>query len=339
MSRQAAGRPRSNKPMERTDASGGDGAGHVTAAGLPGVVVRAYGKFFDVRLRDQPRTLLSTLKGTLKRERRRTDLVAVGDRVSVIDVGEDEGQIEAVEPRDRVLARLARHTRDVEQVILANPDEVLFLFATTNPEPHRRMLDRFLVLAAAQGLPAMIGLNKIDLMPEGDDGRRAVVDAFLDDYRPYYQVFPLSVAEDIGINALRQALQDKITAVAGPSGVGKSSLLNALDPDAERDVGAISKATGKGRHTTIATELYRIGPNTWIADTPGIRALEMHAIEREELDGYFPEFASYLSDCYYPNCTHVHEPDCAIRTAVDSGNVSRARYESYAALRSGEPSN
>ncbi|MGI8642640.1 MAG: ribosome small subunit-dependent GTPase A [Thermomicrobiales bacterium] len=308
----------------------------MSAYGVPGVVVRAYGKFFDVRLRDEPRTLLSTLKGTLKRERRRTDLVAVGDRVSVVDVGEEEGQIEAVAPRDRVRARLARHTRDVEQVILANPDQVLFLFAITQPEPHRRMLDRFLVLAASQGLPAMIGLNKIDLVSDAPGELPAAVAAFLQDYQPHYPVFPLSVARGDGIEVLRAALQHKTTAVAGPSGVGKSSLLNALDPEGERDVGAISDATGKGRHTTIATQLYRIGADTWIADTPGIRAREMHAIDREERDGYFPEFAPYLSQCFYPDCTHGHEPGCAVREAVDAGAVSLARYESYAALRTGD---
>ena len=130
---------------------------------LAGVVVRAYGKFFDVQLRDVDRALLSTIKGTVKRERRRSDLVAVGDRVWVTDVGEDEGQIEAVEPRQRVLARPARNTRDIEQVILANPDQVLFLFAVRQPEPHRRMLDRFLVLAEAAELPVLIGINKMDL--------------------------------------------------------------------------------------------------------------------------------------------------------------------------------
>ena len=335
MSRRAPGRPRSAKQVERTAAAGADGAGQVSSRGLPGVVVRAYGKFFDVRLRDEPRTLLSTLKGTLKRERRRTDLVAVGDRVSVIDVGEGEGQIEAVAPRDRVLARLARHTRDVEQVILANPDQVLFLFAIAEPEPHRRMLDRFLMLAASQGLPAMIGLNKIDLIPESHNRQPAAVEAFLRDYRASYPVFPLSVVRGEGIESLRAAMQNKITAVAGPSGVGKSSLLNALDPEGLRDVGAISDATGKGRHTTVATELYRIGPETWIADTPGIRALAMHAIDRDRLDTYFPEFTPYLGACFYLDCTHVHEPGCAVRAAVDAGAIPRARHESYAALRAG----
>ena len=126
---------------------------------MPGIVVRAYGKFFDVRLRDEPRVLLSTVRGTVRREKRRSDLVAVGDRVWVTDVGEGEGQIEAVEPRGRVLARRARLTDDVEQVILANLDQALFLFSVRDPEPHTRMLDRFLVMAESRDLPAMIGVS------------------------------------------------------------------------------------------------------------------------------------------------------------------------------------
>lgn len=336
MSRKARVESRGIAPSRGDATLGVIGAGQVTEQGLPGVVVRAYGKYVDVRLHDEPRTLLSTLKGTLKRERRRTNLVAVGDRVSVIDVGEGEGQIEAVAARDRVLARLARHTRDVEQVILANPDQVLFLFAIKEPEPHRRMLDRFLVLAESQGLPALIGINKIDLV-EGSDGERSDdIDHFLSDYRRIYPVFTFSVATGHGIDEVRKALDGKITAVAGPSGVGKSSLLNVLDPGGERGVGAISGATGKGRHTTTATRLYRIAPDTWVADTPGIRALAMHAVESGSLDSYFPEFRAFLDECFYPDCTHVHEPGCAVRTAVEEGVVPRTRYESYVSLRAGD---
>ena len=195
--------------------------------------------------------LLCTVKGSLKRERRRTDLVAVGDRVWAVDVGEGEGQIEAVEPRTRSLSRLARHTQDVEQVILANPDQALFLFAVQQPDPHRRMLDRFLILAESAGLPALIGVNKIDL----DDPGTTRAEAIFGDYRAAYPVHYLSVTTGAGIEALRADLTGKVTAVAGPSGVGKSSLLNALHPEGDRAVGAISAATGKGRHTTIATQL------------------------------------------------------------------------------------
>jgi ribosome biogenesis GTPase len=306
----------------------------VSATARPATVVRAHGKFFRVHLRDEPRELIATVKGTLKRERRRTDLVAVGDRVWVTDVGAGEGQIEAVEPRTRVLARLARRTEDVEQVILANADQALFVFAVREPEPHRRMLDRFLVLAESRNLPAMIGVNKMDLDEPVDDERLA--DLLFKDYVPIYPVLYLSARTGQGIDDLRARLNGKVTAVAGPSGVGKSSLLNDLHPEVERDVAELSAATGKGRHTTIAAQLYRIGPDTYVADTPGIRALSLQGIAPEELDNCFPEFRPFLGRCFYPDCTHLHEPGCAVREAVAEKAISTERYESYSSLRRGE---
>lgn len=302
---------------------------------LPGFVIRAYGKFFDVQLRDEPRVLLSTVKGTLKRERRKTDIVAVGDRVWATDVGEGEGQIEAVEPRVRVLARPARNTEDVEQVILANPDQVLLVFAVRNPDPHRRMLDRFLVLAEYANLPAVIGVNKMDL-DETDENDTPISKAIFGDYEAVYPVHYLSAKTDQGIAELRESLSGKITAVAGPSGVGKSSLLNRLDPEGSRATAEISTATGKGRHTTIATQLYRLDPSTFIADTPGIRALAMHGVPPEALDRCFPELRPWLGECFYADCTHLHEPGCAVREALDEGKIPPERYESYASLRRGD---
>jgi ribosome biogenesis GTPase len=326
-------------PQADNDQAGQAQARERDPSWLPGVVVRAYGKFFDVSLRDEPRVLLCTTPGKLRRERRRTDLVAVGDRVLVTDVGEGEGQIEEILPRDRVLARLARNTNDVEQIILANPDQVLFIFAVREPEPHRRMLDRFLIMAESQNLPAIIGLNKIDLDVPGQDGAPSLAERFVEDYHPIYPVIFLSAKLANGLDDLRNVLIGKITGVAGPSGVGKSSLLNVLDPDGRRVVAEISAATGKGRHTTTATQLYRISddPPTFVADTPGIRSIMFHGVPPEELPRCFPEFRPYLGECFYPDCTHVHEPDCAVREAVDAGTISTRRYESYVALRAGVP--
>ena len=196
-------------------------------------MVRAYGKFFTVALADG-RELLSTVKGVLKRHRRGTDLVAVGDRVFVTDVGEGEGRIESVEPRTSTLSRLARQTDDVEQIILANPDQALFLFAVRDPEPHLRLLDRFLVMAESRDLPALIGVNKMDLDVTGADGEPSLARSIFGHYEEIYPVYYLSAKTGQGIDELRQALNGKITAVAGPSGVGKSSLLNVLDPTRDR---------------------------------------------------------------------------------------------------------
>lgn len=304
---------------------------------MPGIVVRAFGLFFAVQLEDG-RELLSTVSGTLKRQRRGTDIVAVGDRVRVVDVGEGEGRIIEVLPRTRALSRLARHTTDVEQVILANPDQALFLFAARNPDPHPRLLDRFLVMAESRDLPALIGINKMDLEEQEPEGGVSRAHAMFDRYAPYYLTFFLSARSGQGLRELRAALHGKITAVAGPSGVGKSSLLNVLDPTRERLVGEVSGATGKGRHTTTATVLHRVAGEgeTYLADTPGIRALSLQGINLDRLDELFPEFTPYLDQCRYADCAHLTEPGCAIMQAVEEGRIDRERYESYAALRRGD---
>lgn len=304
---------------------------------LPGIVVRAFGLFFAVQLEDG-RELLSTVSGTLKRHRRGTDVVAPGDRVRVVDVGEGEGRIIEVLPRVRALSRLARHSNDVEQVILANPDQALFLFAVRNPDPHPRLLDRFLVMAESRELPALVGINKMDLVEEESDDTPALAHAMFDRYAPFYPTFFLSARSGQGLDELRQALHGKITAVAGPSGVGKSSLLNVLDPSRERKVGEVSEATGKGRHTTTATILHRVAGegDTYLADTPGIRALSLQGVDLTDLDQLFPEFTPYLGQCRYADCAHLTEPGCVIMQAVAEGEIDRERYESYAALRRGD---
>jgi ribosome biogenesis GTPase len=301
------------------------------------VVVRAYGKFFTVQLEDG-RELLSTIKGGLKRRRRRTDLVAVGDKVLVTDVGEGEGRIEFVEPRRSALSRLARHTDDVEQIILANPDQALILFAVRNPEPHPRLLDRFLVMAESRDLPALIGVNKMDLDEPGDEDGSSLAHRIFGRYEGIYPVYYLSAKSGQGLDELRAALEGKITAVAGPSGVGKSSLLNVLDPSRDRIVGAMSEATGKGRHTTTATVLHRVPGHaaTYVADTPGIRALSLQGVTAGQLDELFPEMRPFLGSCRYADCSHVTEPGCTVRAAVAAGQIRQERYESYVALWRGE---
>lgn len=305
----------------------------VPPGSVRGLVTRAHGLWFEVSLEGSTRSIIATVRGQLKRQRRKTDIVAVGDRVWITELPDGEGAIEYVEPRSRALVRTARHTKDTEQVVLANPDQVLFVFAISDPIPHVRMLDRFLILAEMQEIPIRIAIAKMDL--DGTHPDRTADRVFA----PYDRVYPvhrISTITGEGIPELRAALQGKITAVAGPSGVGKSSLLNVLDPGNARDVGAISDATGKGRHTTIGAQLHDLGDGTFVADTPGIRALAMSAIPSDKIDWLFREFRPFLDGCFYPDCTHVHEPGCKIREAVKRGDISPARYESYRALRTGD---
>jgi ribosome biogenesis GTPase len=296
---------------------------------LNGTVVKAFGKWFEVAIDESDRTLLCTPKGLLKRERSGSDLLAVGDHVVVIDVGDNEGRIEEIKPRTSVLARLARHTRDTEQVLVANPDLAMFLFAARNPEPHARMLDRFLVLAESRNLPAVVIVNKIELLERGADPVFA-------EHRSVYPVLDISVRSQTGLDAVRSLMSGKITVIAGPSGVGKSSLVNAINPDSGQVISEISEATGKGKHTTTAAQLFRIAADTFVADTPGIRALALQGVPPEYLPQCFPEFRPFLDDCRFNDCSHVHEPGCAIRQAVEDDKIATGRYQSYVSLRRGD---
>lgn len=296
-------------------------------------VVRAHGLWYEVKPVDNHRagaTIIATMKGQMKKKRRRTDIVAVGDWVWITDLPDDEAVIEMVEPRTSALVRTARNTRDTEQVILANPDQVFFTFSITDPEPHTRMLDRFIILAEKQNIPVHIVVNKAELStPEH-------IENVFGDYRSLYPVHVVSAVTGEGVEQLREHLFGKTTVVAGPSGVGKSTLLNAIDPEHRRDTAEISGATGKGMHTTIGSRLYEIDEDTWVADTPGMRALAMHAVDPEHLDNYYIEFRPFLGECFYQDCTHVHEPTCAVRDAVEAGHISTRRYESYVSLRTGQ---
>jgi ribosome biogenesis GTPase / thiamine phosphate phosphatase len=300
------------------------------------IVIRAHGLWYEVKVLEGPRqhdVLIAAMRGGLKRRRRRTDIVAVGDRVWVTELPDNEGTIHAVEPRTRALVRTARNTRDTEQVILANPDQALFVFSIADPEPHVRMLDRFIILAEMQEIPVGIVVNKADL---DDPSSERSIDKTFGIYHGLYPVFIVSAVTGHGIDELRGFLRGKTTAVAGPSGVGKSSILNAIDPGQRREVGAISEATGKGQHTTVGSRLYEIEDDTFVADTPGMRALAMHAIPVEHLDNYFVEFRPFLGHCFYHDCTHLHEPGCAVKEAREYGKIGRERYESYVSLRSGD---
>lgn len=297
---------------------------------IPGLIVRSQSGFFTVRT--EAGLVTCHLRGRLKQGPREGDIAAVGDRVQVSIQPDGQGMIEAIEARSTSLVRLDPRPQGVyQQVILANPDQALFVFACANPSPHLRMLDRFLVIAEKQGLPAVIVANKVDLVGQEQ------AEALFGFYRPLgYPVIYTCAKDGRGVAELRARLTGRVSALAGPSGVGKSSLLNAVQPGLGLAVREVSAAVSKGRHTTTVRELFPLEGGGYVADTPGMRSLALWDTEPEELDGYFPELAPLVHACQFSNCSHKSEPGCAVRRAVDEGRVHPKRYDSYLRLRAGE---
>lgn len=243
----------------------------------------------------------------------------VGDNVeiSVLDEKEMEGSVTAILPRKNSLIRPA----------VANVDQAFVIFAMENPKPNYMLLDRFLIMMEQQGIPAVVCFNKKDL------GTEEELD-FL--YRTYtqcgYRVILSSALKGDGISEIHEILRGKTTVVAGPSGVGKSSLTNSLQGEIQMETGEISKKLKRGKHTTRHSQVIPVGEDTFLVDTPGFSALYLTDMEEQELKNYFPEFREYEEGCRFQGCRHIHEPGCAVKEALEADKISRLRYEDYLSL-------
>jgi ribosome biogenesis GTPase len=296
----------------------------------PGLIIRSQSGFFTVQVGSG--LLTCHLRGRLKQGKHVGDIAAVGDRVEVSRQSDGTGMIESVAERIHALVRLDPRPKGVyQQVILANADQAVFVFACARPEPRLRMLDRFLVISERQKLPALIVANKVDLV--GDQRAQEMFGFYP---RIGYPVLYTCAKTGQGVDELRERLTGRVSALAGPSGVGKSSLLNAVQPGLGLAVREISEAFQKGRHTTTVRQLFPLDAGGYVADTPGMRSLQLWDTEPEELDGYFPELAPLVSKCQFSDCNHKTEPGCAVRAAVEAGTVHPQRYDSYLRLRAGE---
>lgn len=285
------------------------------------------------KVQDADDTVICHVRGRLKKERLYTDLLTTGDFVRWKPTRPGKGVIEEVLPRETQLSRLRPGPQrvPVEHVIVANPDQAVFIFSVRNPSPRLRMLDRLLVIAENSDLPAIICANKIDLLEDKDEGTR-----LFGVYEEIgYVVIYTSALTGKGVGALRERLTGKLSVLSGPSGVGKSSLLNAVQPNLGLAAREISDATGKGRHTTVGVRLWPLASGGYVADTPGLREAGFFDIEPDELAWHFVEMRPYLSDCRFSSCTHTHEPSCAVKAAVQEGTISRVRYDSYSRLLEG----
>jgi ribosome biogenesis GTPase len=243
----------------------------------------------------------------------------VGDDVivDILDEAKKEGNVREILPRRSALVRPA----------VANVDQALVIFAIVKPNPNFNLLDRFLIRMERQKLPTIICFNKQDIASEQEK------DALRTAYETCgYRVCFVSALENEGVNLVRALLTGKTTTVAGPSGVGKSSLINQLAPDANMETGAISEKIERGKHTTRHSEIIALGDGTYIVDTPGFTSLDISEITKEELGTYYPEFVQYEPYCKFSGCAHISEPSCGVKAAVEAGKISRVRYENYKIL-------
>ncbi len=289
---------------------------------MQGKIIRGIGGFYYVHAQDGE-VYECRAKGIFRREGIKP-LVGDNVEISMQDGEQHTGNVDRILPRRNELTRPAA----------ANVDQAIIMFAVVSPEPNLNLLDRFLVMMELQAVPVMICFNKTDLAT-GQACRRLV-----DIYRSAgYEICLASIAQGTGIGRIRSLLQGKTTVAAGPSGVGKSSLTNALQPEAAMEVGDISRKLGRGRHTTRHTELLVLPKldetdteNTYFLDTPGFSSLYLRGIDAGELWRYFPEFVPCEPECRFQGCSHINEPGCAVRAAVQEGRISRPRYEDYVQL-------
>ena len=288
-----------------------------------GRVVRAHGSFYYVDFGEGD-PLPCVLRGKFRKQKRReTSPVVVGDEVKISLVSPQEGVIEEILPRKTELRRPSPSGRK-EHVVVANVSQVVIVASPREPKVSFGFIDRIWIAAERYEIPTLLCVNKKDLATEEE----------LKEYEEVYsscglEVLFTSARTGENIEKLANKLKDQISVFVGQSGVGKSSLLNALQPGLRLRTQEVSRATGKGRHTTTYASLLRLDIGGYVVDTPGMREFGLHRIPREELCYYFPEMEPYLSQCAFSSCLHRHEPGCAVRKAVEEGKIHPKRYKSY----------
>lgn len=286
----------------------------------------------DIFVSSEEKTYRCVLRGQIKKEKGvNKNLIVVGDMVSFTPLSGDEGVIEKVHPRTSYLSRAETYQHKKKQLIAANIDQVFITVSVVTPPLNTSIIDRYLIASSVGGMEPIILVNKTDLLkdhPEQEELLESIKDYYNENVAPLY---PISTETGEGIDQVRELMKDKASVFSGPSGVGKSSIINKI-LDLDLPIGETVRKTGKGAHTTTQASLLPVPGGGWCIDTPGIKSFGLWNVDAAEVRDYFKDFAPYASNCRFPNCTHVHEPDCAVKEAAEEEKVNPLRYSSYLAL-------
>jgi ribosome biogenesis GTPase len=300
---------------------------------MTGLIVKHTGSNYTVRS-DDGRLYLSTVRGKLRlKDMKTTNPIAVGDRVMFVPQSGDRGVITGILPRKNYIIRRSTNLSRQAHILAANIDRVFLIVTLTQPETRYEFIDRFLVTAEAYKIPVWIVINKIDLLDTGE--LREELKYFKSVYSSAgYTVLEISALKNINIDKIKSEIPGRISLFSGNSGTGKSTVLNSLFPDLDLKTGEISKAHNKGTHTTTFYEMFELNDG-FVIDSPGIKGFGLIDIDKSEVYHFFPEIFRESSGCKFGMCSHTHEPECAVKTAVESGVISESRYMSYLKILEG----
>jgi ribosome biogenesis GTPase / thiamine phosphate phosphatase len=299
---------------------------------LSGKVLKSTGKWYIVEMEDGS-IVNCRIRGKMRMSKlRTTNPIAVGDEVIVSDVEDEDGNLMILDFKERknYIVRKSTNLSKQMQILAANVDKAYLLVTIKSPLTHLAFIDRFLVAAESFRIPTTILFNKIDIY---DEDELEYVDALSYMYeKAGYPCFKISATKEEDIEFLKEDIKGKQIMISGHSGVGKSTLVNALDDSLSLRIGAISESNAQGKHTTTFAEMYKLKSGGYIIDTPGIRAFGIVNLEKEVISHYFPEMRHFLNECKYNNCLHMNEPKCAVKAALETGEVSESRYTTYMQL-------